>query len=360
LAAGVLTGARGEDDFEARPGEIVFLDLTEPYAMSFRDGFDAFSVVISHDELGLSESVIRRGTRNISTSPMHGLVRQHVARVCTALPSLTGDPGARVLGDVTVDLVRALLSSAGDVTRISSEVMRESLPLRVEQYIVQHLTDPELSPERIAAVHHISVRQLYYLWSNHDCTLGNWITLQRLEGACREIAGVHSGRRSIAAVSRRWGFADPTHFSRRFKERYGMTPSDWRHISESVATPSAEAMEDSRWRSRGRDASLWQFRVPKDRSVRRGPGLLAVATAPGTPWVISCRWRTCTISPRTKDDGRGSDGRTASSNMLGQHDLVLTVQSLHTRGCRSLLRLQGAVLTVQSRYRPIHRGRRPT
>ena len=66
-AADVLTGARGEDDFEARPGEIVLLDLTEPYAMSFRDGYDAFSVVISH--VSLSESVIRRGARNISASP---------------------------------------------------------------------------------------------------------------------------------------------------------------------------------------------------------------------------------------------------------------------------------------------------
>ncbi|MFY1670340.1 AraC family transcriptional regulator [Plantactinospora sp. WMMB334] len=30
------------------------------------------------------------------------------------------------------------------------------------------------------------------------------------------------------------GFTDPTHFARRFRATYGLTPSDWRRISTEV------------------------------------------------------------------------------------------------------------------------------
>ncbi|HEX6452329.1 MAG TPA: AraC family transcriptional regulator [Trebonia sp.] len=45
----------------------------------------------------------------------------------------------------------------------------------------------------------------------------------------------------MAAIARRWGFADSTHFSRRFRQAYGMSPREWRHACRSPATATASS-----------------------------------------------------------------------------------------------------------------------
>jgi AraC-like DNA-binding protein len=57
---------------------------------------------------------------------------------------------------------------------------------------------------------------------------------RRLEAARAELARPASRHRSIGVVARRWGFADPTHFGRRFRSAYGMTPGDWRRSSRQA------------------------------------------------------------------------------------------------------------------------------
>jgi AraC-like DNA-binding protein len=37
--------------------------------------------------------------------------------------------------------------------------------------------------------------------------------------------------RHITEIAFGWGFNELTHFSRAFKERYGVSPRDWRHRS---------------------------------------------------------------------------------------------------------------------------------
>jgi AraC-like DNA-binding protein len=113
---------------------------------------------------------------------------------------------------------------------------REPLLSRIELYIREHLGDQALSARQIAAAHSISVRQLHYLWSDRDRTVTEWIIAERLAAAARELAAPDSSA-AIAAVARRWGFVNPAHFSRRFKDRYGVTPRGWRHLHQAKEQP---------------------------------------------------------------------------------------------------------------------------
>lgn len=235
-ARGVITGTLNGEDRSQRPGEMALLDVTGPVVISWPNGFSAYTIQIPHAELGLTGEVIRSGVRNLRANPLQELVRSHVARVCAVLPALDGGPAARVLGAVTTDLVRSLIAASGAPARQAAGPLEESLPLRIELYIREHLGDPGLSPPQIAAAHFISVRQLYYLWSGHDCTLAEWIMSERLAAAARELASPHCSM-AITAVARRWGFADPGHFSRRFKDKFRITPRSWRQLHLSAAAP---------------------------------------------------------------------------------------------------------------------------
>ncbi|MFD5432690.1 hypothetical protein ACFWJ4_11020 [Kitasatospora sp. NPDC127067] len=59
---------------------------------------------------------------------------------------------------------------------------------RVREYIVHHLGDPELSPERVARAHHISVRYLHRLFEGEGATVGRLVQRLRLDAGARELA----------------------------------------------------------------------------------------------------------------------------------------------------------------------------
>jgi AraC-like DNA-binding protein len=61
-----------------------------------------------------------------------------------------------------------------------------------------------------------------------DFSLEQYVIGKRLEGAKAELHTPAGRARSIAAVALRWGFKDPTHFTRRFRAAYGLLPREWR------------------------------------------------------------------------------------------------------------------------------------
>lgn len=106
--------------------------------------------------------------------------------------------------------------------------MQGALDLRITLHIDAHLSDRELTANGIAAAHHISVRHLYTTWARagHELSLAQWIIDRRLQGA-RELLDTRPFD-SVAAIARACGFADTSHFSRRFREAYNVSPREWR------------------------------------------------------------------------------------------------------------------------------------
>jgi AraC-like DNA-binding protein len=183
---------------------------------------------VSVDELALPDELICAASTRLHTSPVYELVANHIAVLTRHADALSAGPAATGLGTVNVELVRALLTSAAPDTGSRQNAIDAALLTRIRGYVREHLTDADLTPQLIATAHHISVRQLYKLCADADFSLHHWTTNQRLQGARDELAGPASRRRSIAMVGQRWGFANPTHFSRRFRAIYGMTPREWR------------------------------------------------------------------------------------------------------------------------------------
>ncbi|MCM6777419.1 helix-turn-helix domain-containing protein [Nocardia sp. CDC159] len=209
------------------PGRIVPLDLNVPYRVRWGGDCDALGLRVPLDSLCLSAATVRRATPRLSSSPVHSLVANYIVALSDSVDDLVTGPALSVLGDSCVEMVRALLLSAAQGA--DDEVLPDTALLtRIRRYVLEHLTDPELSPERIARAHHISVRYLYKLCGRGELSLEQWIITQRLERARGELARPEIGYRSIATISRICGFRDPSHFTRRFRAAYGISPSEWR------------------------------------------------------------------------------------------------------------------------------------
>jgi AraC-like DNA-binding protein len=96
------------------------------------------------------------------------------------------------------------------------------------QYIDTHLADTALSPTEIAAALDLSVRHIHRIFSRQGSTVGDWIRVQRLRQCRRDLANPRLRAKSITEIAFFWGFNDSAHFSRAFKQRFGICPRAFR------------------------------------------------------------------------------------------------------------------------------------
>ncbi|MGP4114507.1 AraC family transcriptional regulator [Streptomyces sp. 4N509B] len=133
----------------------------------------------------------------------------------------------------------------------------------------------------VAAAHGISVRQLYRLFATSGTTPAAWIRERRLEHCRRDLTDPRLHGRSVHSIALRWGFTDPSRFSRLFRITFGMSARDDRQRALRTGR-DAPARETSR--SRTSDGPLVRRpsehgqvppgpRAPSSACRREGPGL---------------------------------------------------------------------------------------
>jgi AraC-like DNA-binding protein len=105
---------------------------------------------------------------------------------------------------------------------------------RVEAFVESRLHDPGLSPAVVAAAHHVSLRQLYKVFETREDGVARFIRRRRLERCRRDLADPALASRPAYAIGLSWGFTDPAHFTRSFRDEYGVTPGEYR--SRETAT----------------------------------------------------------------------------------------------------------------------------
>ncbi|MGY1624264.1 helix-turn-helix domain-containing protein [Geodermatophilus sp. SYSU D00965] len=214
-----------------RAGELMVNDLAEPYTFSWSGSGGSRAFQVSTEQLGLPVAVVRAAAPRLRASPLHDLVRDHLVHLTRDADRIAADPGAATVGTATTELVRALLLSAAAPDRPMPAAPAETTVTRVLADVRRRLTDPGLTPERIAAAHNVSVRQLYKEFAEAGLSLEQTVIAERLELARSMLASPSGRRRSIAATARSCGFADPSHFTRRFRAAFGTTPREWQRAT---------------------------------------------------------------------------------------------------------------------------------
>lgn len=218
----------GDGETPMPVGHLNCVDMTAPYRLVHANVNVHDVLVLSNRALGVSVDVIRAAVPALRLSPLYALVQGHVANLFAAGSALTPEL-QQVTGQATTSLVRALLTTASGAGG-ARDAMHEALATRIALYVDAHLADETLTVDRVAEVHHISVRHLYNVWSSagHEQTPAQWIMHRRLELARQQLALSDRSRSSVATIARRCGFADGSHFARRFRASFGTSPTEWR------------------------------------------------------------------------------------------------------------------------------------
>jgi AraC-like DNA-binding protein len=107
-----------------------------------------------------------------------------------------------------------------------------ALATQIAVYVDSRLGDPDLSVQRIAAAHHVSVRTLYRIFARRGDTVHGHLRARRLDRAHHDL--LTRPDLSVSAICTRWGITDVSHFARQYRARFGCTPRETRSVRGSI------------------------------------------------------------------------------------------------------------------------------
>ncbi len=240
----------------ARTSEIGYLKIVAPYAgcagvqqmgreawvtpdqWSIYDTTDSYTVAnpvqvthlivmiprhrLAERGLALAPLMARRlggsgGVARLAVETMRGAWRE--------LPTMS-DTAARGVGDAITQFVHlSLLDLAGVQTAVTQ---RERLRERIKQRVDEHLADPGLRVDSLAATLNCSRRQLYNAFAEEPDGVAGYILRRRLTSCRQAFDDPGNEHRSITDIAMDCGFTNLAHFSRVFRGHLGMSPSDYR------------------------------------------------------------------------------------------------------------------------------------
>ncbi|MDP9901754.1 helix-turn-helix domain-containing protein [Variovorax ginsengisoli] len=215
-----------------RPNEFYIVDTTRPYFLAYSSNWQVLSFRIPRHQLGRRVGTLRHATaRRIGGSTGLGLVATQFARSLGTLDDSLTVSKQEGLSSALTDLLGLTLGSSTDPSARDDSTIRGALRRTIESYIDDHLTDPLLSPESIAARFNISRRYIYSLFESEPLSVSGFIRARRLEACARELSTTACP--AVLDIAMRWGFNDASHFSRLFKQHYGASPRSFAQKSRT-------------------------------------------------------------------------------------------------------------------------------
>ena len=230
---GPASFASADGTRELRPGDALVCATDRPFARGFARGLEELVVTVPCDALG-RRAGIAPVSRPAITSFAAGAAAGGAARplpgagqYARALARLTGratGPGPVAPPDenTLLDLV-AVLAAGRDAALATAH--RAAAHCHIEE----HLTDPGLSADQVAAAVGISERQLSRVFAADGTSVPRHILTRRLRLAYAILAAPPARGEpaaTVADVAARCGFTSANYFSHVFRRHFGLRAGD--------------------------------------------------------------------------------------------------------------------------------------
>lgn len=232
-----------EGEIEINPGDVWFFDMTRTLSTTTTDRFLNVSMTIPRASIEplIADVDGLHGMKLSSASPLGGMLGQHILGLEARAPAMTSRE-ATVLFDATVQLVAGCVGPSLEARDVVSGAMASALLARVRRSVDDHLGNPALGPDFLMQLHGLSRARLYRLFEPHG-GVADYIRRRRLARCFLDLASPTQRDVKVAAIGYRWGFGNEASFSRAFRSRFGLTPSD---VRAGLRRPGPTADHDDR------------------------------------------------------------------------------------------------------------------
>lgn len=211
-----------DETIHLNEGDIVLLDPEEDISMFPQGLFNHLSVHLSREKL-LKENISTEYFGKLITKNMSGFLLKNILKNMSAenIKLWYANEDGNAFEDALVSLIKPTIN-------YKNANLTDNLKIKVERFIVENLSHPNLSPKLIAEHIGVSLRHLYRLFETEQQPIHKYIQCKRLEKIEFELKDKKNVKISIMDIATRWGFIDSSHFSKTFKKNYGMSPKLYR------------------------------------------------------------------------------------------------------------------------------------
>ncbi|EKS70270.1 helix-turn-helix domain-containing protein [Caballeronia sp. PC1] len=217
-------------------GELVIVDPSMPFTETFQD--ETSLIVLRCKKSSLQERGFRCQLSHCIEPDMSSADVSVVFDMIRAVASNFAEmryTTQALLGSHLIDWLGVLLESSGAAGSRSTTAAYH----RAKRHIANHLGEESLDAHAIASAAGVSVSYLNRLFHDEGTSLMRYLWGQRLERARQLIEGICKDGIRIEEVAWRCGFASAAHFSRRFRQHFGHSPTEWRERAGSFVSASS-------------------------------------------------------------------------------------------------------------------------
>jgi len=227
---------------QVEAGDIVIADLTRPLSTR-TNAFTNLSFIVPRalflnrvPDLDALHGTILRG------STLAGrLMGEHLRAVWAQAPVMNEQDGP-VAASATVDLLLSLLGSGAAREGANATLGPTAKLFAIRRYIEQNLGSTELGPTHLCEQFALSRASLYRQFEPLG-GIAEYVRNRRLSRALRLLSAPEHRQRSIAEIAAATGFADVSAFSRAFRSKFGLPPTEAR-LLVATGQPLPHGAED--------------------------------------------------------------------------------------------------------------------
>jgi len=214
-------------------GSFLALDSAKPHELTMSDTFDHLALRMPKTRFlslhpassAMLDQPIVGSNRDLAAAAS---ILDMVVSLGGAMPSTISTMSetiVRILGDWVAE---------SDGHGAGRAMRHDMLLRRMLKQLEDNLTDPSYSSTRLAEAMGISRRYVDTIFADANSTFGKTLLAKRLERCRALLSDPRTNRRSVTDIAFESGFNDLSHFSKRFREKFGIAP----RLARQAARPT--------------------------------------------------------------------------------------------------------------------------
>src|SRR5277367_4392273 len=208
-----------------QPGDCLLVDCLSGFRFDFPDGVDALVLEIRKDWIqGWLPRPEEAAGQVIGRTPGWGATL--TSALGNLMPATIGDisvPHSAVAEQIAVLLALSTSSASPPLT-----THKRALLKRVSETLRDRCHEQELDPSAVASSLGLSRRYIHVLFAAAGTTFSHELYSCRLQRAQRLLRDRRYDGVGIAEIAWNCGFNEPSHFTRRFRQCFGVPPTTYR------------------------------------------------------------------------------------------------------------------------------------
>lgn len=211
-----------------QPGDWTIYDNAQPYELNFESAYRQLLFLVPRSTLQAKVPTIDEViARPFSCRAGAGRILRDFVRTLLNESEKVSVQAAAELANTLLDLLMLGLNENVEIAPVLPQNKTPRL-VQIKQFVDENLADHALTIDRIAEELHLSKRHIHTIFADEELTLSRYIWQQRLEQCRQSLADSRLAGYSINEIAFSWGFNSAAHFSRLFKQEFGLSPKSYR------------------------------------------------------------------------------------------------------------------------------------